>query len=94
MRGGPAGSRPAAVFLCRDTAANGLRTAYNVITYNTLSSFYGLLLIGNDEANPAAVPRSNTLLGNTVTADVGCADDNQGPAPTANAWSGCQPTYF
>ena len=91
---GPSGSRPAAIFLCRDTAASGLTTAYNTITGNRASSFYGILLIGNDEKGSSAVPRNNTLSGNTLTASIQCADDNKRTGPTANTWVGCQPVYF
>jgi parallel beta-helix repeat protein len=89
---GPSGPKSAAIFLCRDTSANGLTTASNAITNNTASSYYGILLIGNDPA----VPRNNTLTGNTVTGTVKCADDNKRSGPTANSWSpkDCSPVYF
>jgi hypothetical protein len=91
---GPSGSHPAAIFLCRDTAAGGLTTSSNTISRNTASSFYGILLIGNDEASSSAVPRNNTASANIVTGTVRCADDNKRGGPTANSWSGCNPVYF
>ena len=91
---GPSGAGSAAIFLCRDTSAGGLTTNNNVVTGNRVSSYYGILLIGNDEANQAAVPRNNTLSANTTTGTVACADDNKRSGPTANSWSGCKPVYF
>jgi hypothetical protein len=94
--GGPAGAHSAAILLCQATIAGGVSTTGNTITDNTVRGWYGILLIGNDEANAAAVPRANTISGTIFRAGttVRCADDFTGTGPGANAWSGCQPTPF
>lgn len=99
---GPNGARSSAVMLCQATVADGVKTTGNVISGNTLSSYYGVLLVGNDEANASAVPTANTVSGNTIRtgptgATVACADDYKvrgKGSPGANTWSGCKPVYF
>lgn len=101
---GPMGSHSAAIFLCQGTVAAGVKTAQNTISGNTVSSYYGILLIGNDEANSLAVPNNNTVGGRTPPYPVNnflsnvleCADDFKRSGPNANSWtgSGCKPKYF
>jgi parallel beta-helix repeat protein len=92
---GPRGSHSSALFLCQATIADGVKTAGNLITGNTISSYYGILLIGNDEANALAVPHGNEILDNTFTTNVlRCADDFRRNGRDVNRWSGCKPQYF
>lgn len=93
---GPSGSRSSAIFLCQGTIAGGVKTAYNTVTGNTVGSYYGILAIGNDEANAMAVPNNNTFSTNTFMATTTrqCADDFKPRGPNINKWSGCKPTYF
>jgi parallel beta-helix repeat protein len=92
--GGPNGSHSSAIFLCQATIADGVKTAGNTIAGNTISSYYGILLIGNDEANALAVPNGNMISDNTFSTNVlRCADDlRRGTKP--NRWRGCSPVYF
>jgi parallel beta-helix repeat protein len=93
--GGPKGAHSSAIFLCQATIAGGVSTINNKITTNKVSSWYGVLLIGNDEANASAVPRFNTITGNTTTgSQLPCADDFKRNGTGKNTWSGCTPTYF
>jgi hypothetical protein len=104
-RGGPGGVHSSAIFLCQDRGVNNAVTIYNSIHDNGASSWYGILLIGNDEVAPYLVPRFNTLQNNNVIGSYfGCADDYR-PGQWMdgdNAWTGntCQgtpntgPTYF
>ncbi len=92
---GPAGAHSAAILLCRDTIYGGAVTAANQVNRNLLSSWYGVLLIGNDEANQWAVPATNVISANTIVATVlPCADDSEPVGARANAWAGCTPTYY
>jgi hypothetical protein len=93
---GPAGTHSAAIVLCQATIAGGVATTGNVITGNTVWGWYGILLIGNDEANRLAVPRANSIAQTTFRpgVTVRCADDHPAGRPDSNAWSGCQPTPF
>ncbi|HEU0131514.1 MAG TPA: right-handed parallel beta-helix repeat-containing protein [Mycobacteriales bacterium] len=74
---GPGGlRRPAAVLVCQKDADRLMVTTRNVIRDNRLASYWGLLLVGNDEAVPYWAPRANVVAGNTTTGSrVGCADD-------------------
>ena len=93
--GGPKGSHSSAIILCQGTVAGGVKTANNLITNNTLSSYYGILSIGNDEANALAVPTKNSYSGNIFpTATLQCADDYRRNGPNASTWLGCKPVYF
>jgi hypothetical protein len=75
-QGGPAGTHSAAIFLCEDTEGNNAVTIYNFIHDNAVSSWYGILLIGDDEALPYVVPRFNILVANDAHgSNIGCADD-------------------
>ena len=82
--------------LCQGTIAKGIATTGNLITGNTVRGWYGILLIGNDEANRLAVPRANIIAQTSVRpgVTVRCADDHPAGGPDANAWTGCQPTPF
>lgn len=98
--GGPGGSHPAALLLCQGTVAGGAATSGNVIggagaRSNLFAGFYGVLLIGNDEASRRAVPTGNTIAGNEFPAvTFACADDTKGIGLNANSWTGCTPVYF
>lgn len=85
----PIGNRSAAIFLCQDMGSGGLYTNYNTISTNTVSSGYGILLVGADEVQPWMTPRLNNIVGNSVIGSLyGCADDlklNQWF--DANTWS-------
>lgn len=80
-------------------------TTTNIVRGNTVSSWYGILLVGNDEQRPYWAPRNNTIANNNVFgSNHGCADDfRPGQWSTdRNTWSGnnCTgaansgPTYF
>ncbi len=74
--GGPGGNHSAGIFLCQDTDTSNMVTTYNSIRSNQVSSWYGILSIGNDEAAPYWAPRHNTFDGNNVYGSyLGCADD-------------------
>jgi parallel beta-helix repeat protein len=94
-RTGPLGARPSAIILCQGTIADGVKTAHNTVSGNRLSSYYGILSIGNDEGNALAVPTDNRFSGNVITATtLPCADDFRRHGPQANVWIGCKPRYF
>lgn len=102
---GPAGERSAAIMLCQLNDANNRVTTTNTVRGNTVSSWYGILLVGNDEQRPYWAPRNNTIANNNVFgSNYGCADDFR-PGQwysDRNTWSGnnCAgtantgPTYF
>ncbi|MCC6434780.1 MAG: right-handed parallel beta-helix repeat-containing protein [Acidimicrobiales bacterium] len=98
--GGPGGPWAAALLLCQGTVHGGVDTGGNLIggsgaRANTIAGFYGVLLIGNDEASTRAVPTGNTIAGNRFDAvTVACADDAKANGLNANAWTGCTPVYF
>ncbi|KKR01081.1 MAG: hypothetical protein UV56_C0001G0014 [Candidatus Woesebacteria bacterium GW2011_GWC1_43_10b] len=78
--GGPNGAKSAGIFLCEDYDQNegqpNTVTIYNTIENNRSASWYGILLIGNDEQTPYLVPRFNTIKNNNVFGSThGCADD-------------------
>lgn len=76
--GGPGGNHSAGIFLCQDTDTNNLVTVNNTIRNNQVSSWYGILSIGNDQSQPYWAPRNNTFDGNNVFgSNFGCADDFQ-----------------
>ncbi|MEZ5262619.1 MAG: right-handed parallel beta-helix repeat-containing protein [Acidimicrobiales bacterium] len=98
--GGPGGPWAAALLLCQGTVHDGVNTGGNLIggsgaRANTIAGFYGVLLIGNDEASARAVPTGNTIAGNHFDGvTVACADDTKGIGLNANSWTGCTPVYF
>jgi len=74
-RGGPAGEHAAAIFVCQDSSL-ALAATGNTIQDNAVSSFYGILSIGEDEVSRSLAPHQNTFSGNNVVgSNVGCADD-------------------
>ncbi len=103
-QGLPAGAHDAALLICQDADDDdGLVAQHDSVTDNTVSGYYGLVLIGNDESNWLWVPRMNTLTGNVVTSStVGCADDYPAKRSDSNTWSNntgrsgtrCTPVYF
>lgn len=97
-RGGPNGVHPAAVMVCQRTDENGTRSTGNYIHDNSIASYYGVLLVGNDESRPYIAPRHNRVINNNFTGSVNaCADDFR-PGQWGNdknTWSGgCTPQYF
>lgn len=96
-RGGPNGSHTSAIFVCQRNDVNNYVSTDNKIYNNKLASWYGVLLIGNDEAKPYYAPRGNSVWGNSFTGSMhACADDFR-PGQwfgDRNTWSGCTPTYF
>ncbi|MCA9666169.1 MAG: right-handed parallel beta-helix repeat-containing protein [Myxococcales bacterium] len=90
-RGGPAGARSAAIFICQDTDTKGRIANHNVVERNKASSFYGILAVGADELKPYWAPRLNTFRDNDVTgSNFGCADDfkpGQWQSGEDNVWS-------
>lgn len=74
--GGPDGNHSAGLIVCHDTDENNSISNDNTIDNNKISGWYGILLIGNDEAKPYMAPRFNIITNNTVTGSKrGCADD-------------------
>lgn len=96
--GGPSGAHSSAVMICFDTGADGHNSQLNRITGNALSSWYGILLIGNDNSNALAVPYKNTISGNTYgTSQLKRADDlkqSNAYRNYFNIWQDGAPTYF
>lgn len=102
---GPSGERSAAIMLCQLNDSNNRVTTGNIVRGNTVSSWYGILLVGNDEQRAYWAPRNNTIANNDVRgSNHGCADDFR-PGQwfsDRNTWSGnnCAgspntgPTYF
>jgi parallel beta-helix repeat protein len=88
--GGPIGNRSAAIFLCQDSGVAPYLTNFNLIENNSVSSGYGILLVGSDETLPWMAPRVNIIRNNNVIGSLyGCADDlklNQWF--DANTWAG------
>ncbi len=94
-RGGPDGPHAAAILLCQVTIHQGMSTTGNLIAGNALSSYYGVLAIGNDEANPKALPYGNVIQHNTFEGStLDCADDFRQAGPDVNRWIGCLPIPF
>lgn len=104
---GPSGGHPAAVWVCLNYDSDGHRADQNKINGNSLSSYYGILLMGLDDAaesgSPQLAPSANLLKNNRVTsAVVPAADDHEAGGPTPdNVWTGntcaglpCPVTYF
>lgn len=76
--GGSAGRYSAALALCQDNGFEDQAITHNVILNNQISGWYGIRLIGNDEAYLYWVPRFNVISGNDVYGShVGCVDDFQ-----------------
>jgi hypothetical protein len=86
--GGPGGRHSSGLFLCEDTDDNNVVTVFNFVHDNAISSWYGILLIGNDpdrdylipgsfpDPEPYLVPRYNLIIDNDVHgSNYGCADD-------------------
>lgn len=107
-KGGPNDSQghSAAIFLCQVSDENNNYTVRNIIRNNQVLSWYGILSIGNDEAQPYWAPRNNTFSNNTVLlgTSVPWADDFL-PGQwfsDVNTWSGNKntngtviaPSYF
>jgi hypothetical protein len=76
------------IFLCQRDATDDHTTTHNTIRYNTVSSYYGIMLVGNDETTAYWAPRENTLTSNTTTgSNIGCVDDFKGyPAFNPGQW--------
>lgn len=105
---GPAGGHPAAVWLCENYDTDGHRADRNSVTGNSLTSYYGILLMGLDDpaesGSPQLVPSANVLTDNRLDgATVPAADDHPPAAPAdgGNDWSGdtcsglpCPVDYF
>ena len=92
--GGPNGKKSAGIFLCEDYDQNegqpNTITTYNTIENNRTASWYGILLIGNDEQTPYLVPRYNTIRNNNVYGSWhGCVDDYK-----KGQWSGGDNTWL
>jgi len=76
--GGSSGSHSAALSICQDTGDTDQMAIYHSIRNNRIAGWYGIRLIGNDEANLSWVPQFSTIQGNNVYGSyVGCADDHQ-----------------
>jgi hypothetical protein len=95
--------------LCENSNAGGLVADHNVISGNTIASYYGVLLMGADEANPEVTPRFNSITDNVLAAFAlggsampGADDYRPGQSASgANSWAGnkcgtaaCGPGYF
>ncbi len=81
----------AGIFLCQVNDTGNAITAWNTIKNNRVSSWYGILLIGNDETQPYWIPRLNNVLDNSLFGSVvGCADDYEAGQwyNTDNIWTG------
>ncbi len=73
---GPRGGRPAAIWICDNLGPGRHRAERNVISRNDIASYYGVLLLGADEAGkPSATPRRNRVTDNTIGGVVGIVDD-------------------
>jgi hypothetical protein len=87
----PAGPGSAGIFLCQNTDSGGLSTLHNVVEYNRVSGYYGIISIGADEIHKYLVPRDNTFMSNSTSGShVGCADDfkpGQWPG-VSDKWAG------
>lgn len=84
-------AHPAAIRLCGESS--NFRANHNVIQNNTVSSWFGILLIGSDGYEP----RFNQITGNDPAgSNVYCADDYSEGLPDSNLWSGnnCTVTHF
>jgi hypothetical protein len=104
---GPTGGHPAAVWLCENFDSDGHRADRNTISGNTVSGYYGLLLMGLDDPEesgvPTLVPSSNTISDNTISAVTPAADDRRPGTlgPGDNVWTrntcagvACPVVYF
>jgi parallel beta-helix repeat protein len=96
-RAGPIGVGSAAIFLCQtNDFFNNVTTANNVVN-NHVSSWYGVLVVGNDGAQPYYTPRNNSIRNNNAFGSLhGFADDFR-PGQwfsDINTWSGNRPTHF
>jgi hypothetical protein len=79
----PLTGHSAAIFLCQDTDTNNLITQNNFISANKVSSYYGILSVGNRTQAPYMVPRNNIItMNDPVGSLIGCLDK----IPVAN-WS-------
>jgi hypothetical protein len=56
---GPSGERSAAIMLCQLNDPHNRVTTNNLVRGNAVSSWYGILLVGNDEGQPYWAPRTN-----------------------------------
>ena len=96
-RGGPNGAHTSAIFICQREDTNNLVSTDNVIHSNALASWYGVLLIGDDERAPYLAPRNNTIFGNDFNGSHNACADDFVPGQwfsDRNHWSGCTPQYF
>jgi Pectate lyase superfamily protein len=79
----PLNGHSAAIFLCQDADTNNLITQNNFISANKVSSYYGILSVGNRNRAPYMVPRNNIITMNDPNGSlIGCLDK----VPMAN-WS-------
>ncbi len=66
----------AGISICQPEGTEAFLAQNNTVLNNRVSAGHGIRLMGNDESNPAWVPRFNTIQGNDVTGStVGCLDD-------------------
>lgn len=96
-RNGPIGVGSAAIFLCQTNDFNNNVTTANTIVANRVSSWYGVLIVGNDGFKPYYTPRGNIIRDNDAFGSLhGFADDFR-PGQwfdDRNHWFGNRPTLF
>ena len=93
---GPSGTHSAAIFLCQTTDAYNDVTVENTIVNNTVSSWYGILLVGNDAAQWYWAPRNNTLRNNNAFGSYHAFADDFRPGQwfnDRNSWGSARPSY-
>jgi hypothetical protein len=81
----------AAVFLCQDTDINNLITQNNLISQNRLSSYIGILSVGDTDLGGYMVPRMNLVtLNDPFGSVIGCLDKVPSGmwSSQANTWIG------
>jgi hypothetical protein len=96
-RAGPNGARSAAIFLCQTHDYFNNVTTANTIANNSVASWYGILIVGNDGHKPYLAPRGNHIRNNNAFGSHhGFADDFK-PGQwfnDDNRWLGNKPSYF
>lgn len=96
-RNGPIGVGSAAIFLCQTNDFNNNVTTANTIVGNKVSSWYGVLVVGNDGYKPYYTPRGNTIGPNDAFGSLHAFADDFKPGQwfdDKNHWVGTRPTYF